>query len=551
MNLSQRSVLHPLLVLVGITPLTVFFTGCGIGTLAPSTPPVVAVSGVNITGTVFGGQQPIAGAHVYLYGVSPTSKTKAGSSVSLFGAGDASGGLSNGNSANSQGYGVDNSGNYYVRTAADGSFTFNAKSGFSNLYNCQGDDLIYALALGGPAGLPPSVKSQTALLAILGTGCPDGSLPTTLKVNLNEVSTVAAAYALAGYMSSAQTTAETVVVSNDTSTLATTGLINAGNNAGQLVDLASGSALATTPHGNGTVSPAKLNTIANMLASCVNTAGPTSSGCTTLFANATSDGTISGTKPTDTLNAALNIAHNPTANVATLINLSTPVAAFQPTLPNANDLTISISYPAGGLSTPGIPAIDASGDVWFPSQVSVSNPANPNGPQVFPATEVSPLGETITTAYLPSQPLQAVIDLNNTPWFALKNSGTVGHVSANGSVSAFPFNGASTDDGHQITVDQTGKVYVLDFTNKSIYKLSNAGAVTTSSASNSIRTAVGMFNKLAIVDAFVLRGITTLEPLVDSGASLSQDLPECKNCQGSGLTSPLHWQGTARLSSGL
>src|ERR1019366_8272488 len=116
-------------------------------------------------------------------------------------------------------------------------------------------------------------------------------------VAVNEVSTVAAAYAMAGFATDA-----THVGSSGT-TLAQTGIANAFANAGNLETLGTGMALATTPAGNGTVPQAAINTLGNILAACVNSTG-TGAACTTLFANAESGGTT-GTMATDTATAAI------------------------------------------------------------------------------------------------------------------------------------------------------------------------------------------------------------------------------------------------------
>ena len=133
---------------------------------------------------------------------------------------------------------------------------------------------------------------------------------------MNEVSTVAAAYAMAGFATDA-----THVGSSGTA-LALTGIANAFANAANLETLGTGVALATTPAGNGTVPQAEINTLGNILAACVNSTGgdgpPSLRRATTLFTNALSSGTT-GTLPTDTATAAINIAHNPGVNVASVI----------------------------------------------------------------------------------------------------------------------------------------------------------------------------------------------------------------------------------------
>lgn len=88
---------------------------------------------------------------------------------------------------------------------------------------------------------------------------------------------------------------------------------NAFVTASSLASLSTGVALATTPGGNGTVPQTEINTLANVLARCINSTGPAFASCATLFSDAKSGGT-SGTTPTDTATAAINMAHNPASN---------------------------------------------------------------------------------------------------------------------------------------------------------------------------------------------------------------------------------------------
>jgi hypothetical protein len=75
----------------------------------------------------------------------------------------------------------------------------------------------------------------------------------------------------------------------------------------------------------------RLNTLANIMAACIQSSGPSSASCTTLFA---STGTPAGGT---TLEAAHSMVVNPTANVAALFGLQTATSPFQPTLSSAPD----------------------------------------------------------------------------------------------------------------------------------------------------------------------------------------------------------------------
>jgi hypothetical protein len=106
-----------------------------------------------------------------------------------------------------------------------------------------------------------------------------------------------------------------------------------------------------------------------VLASCVNT----SASCGTLLSTATADGTATGTNPADTATVAINIAHNPGANVRTLYVLASGTSSFAGELTAVpNDLTLAVSFKGGGLNYPTGLAVDGNGDVWV-ANFSASN----------------------------------------------------------------------------------------------------------------------------------------------------------------------------------
>jgi hypothetical protein len=278
------------------------------------------------------------------------------------------------------------------------------------------------------------------------------------------------ATALAGYMTGPTS------VSYDSTTLGATGITNASANVAQLVDLSTGAALTTTPTGSGIAPGTNLNTLANILAACVNSNGSHSSGsnCGTLFNNATSTGIANnGTVPSDTVTAMVNIAHHPAANVAALYDLSTPTPAFQNALTTQpNDFTLAIAYPgSAGLNSPGVPAVDAAGNVWFASTQPIPALAG-----LYTVSEVSPLG-VASKAFVYNHPTtQVALDPSGSPiWLASSSGGVVGRLSGT-TFQTFEYNNNTTDDGHQIAVDTTGNVFISDFTAGNIFKLTSAGA---------------------------------------------------------------------------
>ena len=304
-----------------------FLTGCSIATTITSTPDSDSdsVAGPAVTGRVMGGQSPLVGAHLFLFTPGAGGYGNASTSMLMNVPGSTTLDTTPGDAT---------IGDYYVTTGSNGAFSI------TNDYTCTANAPIYAYSVGGDSG--SGANSAAALLAA-GTCPSSGNLPSTLYVVVNEVSTIAAAYAMSGFATDA------LHVSSSGTPLAQTGIYNAFTNVGNLENISTGTAYTTTPAGNGTVPQATINTLANILASCVNSTGPGSSACLTLFADARSGG-ATGTQPSDTATAAINLAHNPVANLAALYALSTATPPFAPALTaQPNDFTISLGFTAGRL----------------------------------------------------------------------------------------------------------------------------------------------------------------------------------------------------------
>ena len=143
-----------------------------------------------------------------------------------------------------------------------------------------------------------------------------------------------------------------------------------------------GAANQTVTNGSGTtytVEWQKINTMANILVACVNTSGSTSTTETTTTCGKLFNDTQNGAaaRPSDTLQAAVQMALHPTSNVTALYNLITTTPAFTPFLTAPpNDWTIGVSYTTSALGlgvntgTLSTLDIDASGRVWFPSNAA-------------------------------------------------------------------------------------------------------------------------------------------------------------------------------------
>jgi hypothetical protein len=187
--------------------------GCGFGASAPLSPQLSA--GPSITGHVHGGQQPVVGSHVYLFGVRGDQNGVSSSLLGTEGGVNPLGGVAYTNSA---GFGTDGSGNNYVITDSNGDFSFNGTHDYrqaAGAYLCDQNQVVYALAVGGNPGLA-SGTNNTALYMMADLG------------------------PCVGY---------------DDTYLGATGITNASANVTQLENLSTGAALTTTPNGYG-VSPA-------------------------------------------------------------------------------------------------------------------------------------------------------------------------------------------------------------------------------------------------------------------------------------------------------
>jgi streptogramin lyase len=405
------------------------FSGCS---GVPGTSPVQttggSVPGAPLHGMVHGGQQPIVGTHVYLYAANTTGYGNA--SVSLL---QSAGGTV-----------ADGNGNYYYPTQAQGAFTITGD------FVCpSAGSQVYLYAVGGDPGLGDGTNSAIGLMAALGT-C--GSLSSAPYVVINEISTISAAYAIAGFATDA------LHMSSSSSTLATaTDVPNAFATVTNLESLGRGVALATTPNGNGTVPQATIDTLADILGACINSAGPSSTPCTTLFSNAMNG----NTEPVETATAAINIAHNPGANTATLYGLLPTSLPFQPTLLfEPNDFTISITYAGGGMDGTGLApagvAIDAAGNVWVPNFKSTDlTELNSNG--------VPKIGTPFIAAGL-DNPTSVAIDTFGNAWVANYNGADLSEFNSQGqNISGPPgFTGGGLNEPYGIAIDSVGNAWAAN-----------------------------------------------------------------------------------------
>jgi len=453
---------------------TATLTGCGVGPLASPS----ALPGVALHGHVHGGQAPINGAHVYLFAAGGTGY---GGYNLVDSASNASASLLNvAYTLTSDSIGA------YVLTNPAGDFDI------SGDYSCTSGTQVYLYVHGGDAG--GGANSAIGLLTVLGD-CSAGTFASVPFIEINEVSTIAAAYSFAGFASDA-----THVSSNPT-TQATTGIDNAFATASNLVDLGSGTALTVTPAGNGTPPNTTINTLANILASCVNTADEValvishpgslqphtahphsapdfSSACYSL------EDAVNGPGPNlfsghtfDTATAAILIAQTPGLNEHARYILPTPQAPFSPTLgAEPNDFTLAISFTGGGNNIPTALAVDATGSVWVANIFGALGKLSPLGAPISPSSGFTGGDSAI-------EPIGLAIDLNGNVWITNDSSNSISEYSNTGIAisSSAGFTGDGLDCPDIPAIDLSGNLWAPNACASSLSQFDSSGTPATGS----------------------------------------------------------------------
>ncbi|WP_446744587.1 IPT/TIG domain-containing protein [Silvibacterium acidisoli] len=317
-------------------------------------------------------------------------------------------------------------------------------------------------------------NTQATFMAALGS-C--GLLSSAgVSVTMNEVTTIASAYALSGFASINSSGGITIGTptsatscnatagwkSTGPSTCNYLGLSNAFATVNNLVNVTTGTALAVTPAYasnnvpvfNNSIAPqARVNSLANALASCAN---PGTDNCSGLFM----DATLNSVAPADTLQAAFNIAQSPANNASSIATLSASGTAYTPALTSSDlsiitDWSLPIIYQAGGLGgqsaqlAAGGIAIDGSGNVWVPLQNPAGSTAAGGAVAVFnnQGAPLSPSGSSssgpggFTANGTIHNPQSIAIDQNGFAW--LGNAPTQTGFFAQGSVSVIDAGGNS------------------------------------------------------------------------------------------------------------
>lgn len=445
MFLSQVS-RHRIIVSGALFCCSVLVSGCGIDAI-DHTP----IGTQTLHGLVHGGQQPVSGATIQLYTV-----------------GNATGSAGNGSMATPM---------LTRAVSSQGDGTFDLTGAYTCGQSYKGDsigspsDQVYIVASDGDPGLTPAANNPALVLVAALGDC--ANLSTLSYVEINEITTAAAAWALAPFAAS--------YTHIGASTSNVSGIENAFLDAALLADVTTGQ--PATLASNLTVESAKLITLANALGSCVNSKGD-SVGCSPLFMAATPTGSL--VAPTDTFAAALNIVKNPGENVVAVFMAAgskPPFAGALPTWPN--DWTMSLTVTGGGLADPTGLAIDADNNVWV---------AGYSGPLSAFNAQGTPLSATGYGAGVLDLSLGIAIDTNGDIWVTNNQTsystsgsvskflgvnapaGSVGTVVESGGNSGF-VNGIYFP--YAVSADTNGNVFIANNQNGTVTALNSTGSIYT------------------------------------------------------------------------
>jgi streptogramin lyase len=413
--------------------------GCG-GTVANNkvSPPIEP--GAELHGKLMGGQFPIRSSSVQLYAAG----------VSGYGTG-ATALLSPAKT-------TDQNGNFSIAPSD---------------YTCPTPSTpTYLVATGGDPGLG-SNNPAIALMAALG---PCNGVSSLSFVNINEVTTIASVWSLSQFLGQGAQVG--------TSSSNALGLANAFANVNNLVDVTNGTSPGPTAPAGAVLPVAKIYTLANILASCINSLPSTA--CNALFNAAAPP---MGSIPTDTVGAALDIARNPSNNIAGLFSLAIPQSPFQPGITAApNDWTIAVTFNGGGVNLPASIAIDALGNAWAANYCGSSSPCSS-------VTELSATGNALS----PSQGFTSgtlwesyglAIDPSGNVWITNQQTsgvnsghGSVAKLNASGQVvSGSPFYLGGVYFPVAVAADTDGSIWTANQGNSTVSKLSNSGSAISTGA---------------------------------------------------------------------
>jgi hypothetical protein len=226
---------------------------------------------------------------------------------------------------------------------------------------------FYIVSTGGSPGVGNPQNPNIVLMAVIGGCTATGTLSPSLLININEVTTAAAALALKPFIAPPAPGNVGAPAIGAPST-AYNALQNAFETAQNLVNISSGSVVAaannwTTTDANGLL----INTLGDILAYCVNSDPNTTLNCSTLSSYATPPSVFVAA---DTAQMAWYVAQNPTNNTSLLFGLIPPNPPFVSLTSAPADFTVSVATANTACQAPVALGTAASFEVLAGSTVS-------------------------------------------------------------------------------------------------------------------------------------------------------------------------------------
>ena len=442
---------------IALAPM-LFLIGCGfvasgpaapVGSTQTATQPATLTAQVKLQGVIRAGTAMLAGASVTLYAAAPSGQMP----QSL------------------------------AHTLSDSSGAFELS------VTCPSDtastEPVYLSASGGQISAAGTAQPVTnpaiRLVAVLGT-C--DTLPATVTVN--ELATIAAAYALSAFISGNE------IAGN------APGLPNAAAAAASLVDSSTGALAASLPSAavcSGATPAAncetvgRLDALAHALAACLVSGNSSSQACAALFSCATPGAVADGSAPctppsgaavpTDTWQAITSIARYPGLISASGLYAAASSSVDHTPVPTSapNDWTLSLTYSGGGLSEPTALAVDAAGNVWVANYNDAVSEFSPTGAALSPTGGYTGGGL--------EESFGIAIDANAHVWVCNEQSsatfnaglGSITELAADGTIlsGASGFDGGGLDFPEALMVDANGQIWIANYGNSTLTALASNG----------------------------------------------------------------------------
>jgi hypothetical protein len=288
------------------------------------------------------------------------------------------------------------------------------------------------------------------------------AITTNANYIVNELTTVASAYAFAQFLGSGGQLGA--------SATNTSGITLAAGTLANLINTATGTGPGAAFPATGTSPIATLNSLANAVNACLVSTGSGSSACSTFLSSVGS-----GAPPTNTLDAVLTLVKNPAVNVGTIYGTTTASTAYSPALAAApSDWTLFVTYTGGGMNEPSAVSVDSKGNIWVANYAATASYFTNTGSPVYP------MG---LTNFSMGSIYGGTVDANDVMWIANEPSGSNSpannitlYTAAGTTATGSPYSAGGLSFPISVAVDQTGVSWIVDYGNSHLTLLTNAGA---------------------------------------------------------------------------